>query len=245
MKRQDAREAYNALMKFYPLTLDDIDGEEWRDIEGYDGLYQISNFGRVKSFKFKTPRIMKPLLQTTGSLYLAINLYSKGKIKRNNTHRIVAQTFVPNPENKPEVNHIDGHTLNNHVSNLEWATRSENEQHAYNMGLAKQGEAHGLAKLTNEQVRYIRDNPDNFTGKKLAQMFGVCETTISHAQLGKKYKIVGGTIREAKNVRLPADVRAEIRKLYVRRSKEFSSPALAKKFNVDKMTILRIVKEGD
>ena len=143
------KEVYDALMKFYPLTLDDIDGEEWRDIENFDG-YQVSNFGRVKSFKKNCRRIIRPR-PFHSSNYLCVHIFNCGRRFYLSVHRLVAEIFIPNPENKPQVNHIDGHKLNNHVSNLEWVSVSENRVHAYKTGL---WQAHTY--LTKEQVEWCR-----------------------------------------------------------------------------------------
>ena len=98
--------------------------EVWRDIRGYEGLYQVSNLGRVKSIPRERTKggILKPLKDTTG--YLSVNLYKNGKIKRYKIHRLVANNFL-------EVNHKDGNKLNNNLSNLEYVTRSQNILHRF------------------------------------------------------------------------------------------------------------------
>lgn len=116
--------------------------EIWKDIKGYDGLYQVSSFGRVKRIDKEiiviTPhkgtfiktwkgKILKPI----NGIYLSVDLCKKNQTKRRNIHRLVAETFIPNIKNKPQVNHIDGNKHNNNVSNLEWVSSSENGIHAY------------------------------------------------------------------------------------------------------------------
>ena len=165
---EDAKLAYAAFIPYYPLTLENLDGEEWKDIDGYNGDYQISNFGRVKSFKYGKQRIRKPSL--TGE-YLRVNLCIDGEQEPCLVHVLVATAFIPNPDNKPEVNHVDGHKLNCCVGNLVWATLSENRKHAYDTGLNKSGTEHCKAKYTLEQILYIRENPDNLTTYELAKMF--------------------------------------------------------------------------
>lgn len=109
--------------------------EEWKDIEGYEGLYQVSSMGRVKSLKRTCnikgggkrtvgERILKPDATEYG--YLRVNLYTGGKQKKFRVHRLVAYAFVPNPEGKPEINHRDEDKTNNSAANLEWCTREEN-----------------------------------------------------------------------------------------------------------------------
>ena len=117
--------------------------EVWKDIKGYEGLYQVSNTGRVKSLERKVKnwpnglrtikeRILKPALNGRESRkYYAVNLYKNGKPKLIKIHRLVALHFVPNPDSLPQVNHIDNDPLNNHYKNLEWGTQRENMAHAY------------------------------------------------------------------------------------------------------------------
>lgn len=104
--------------------------EIWKDIEGYEGLYQVSNLGRVKRLKGKymsKERILKPCENNTG--YLQVHLCKNSKSKFYKVHRLVALAFIQNPENKQQVNHIDETKLNNVVSNLEWVTAKENNNH--------------------------------------------------------------------------------------------------------------------
>lgn len=232
-------------MKCYPFGLDDLPGEIWLPIPDYEN-YHGSNFGRIKSFKGSKQRILKPSITRYG--YLQVFLSKKSKDKPFEIQRLVAQLFVPNPENKLEVNHKDGNKFNNHVSNLEWVTHSENMQHATRTGLFPSGEDSALAKLTNEQVLYIRENPLGLTTYGLAEMFDVERTTISNIQRGKTYKTAGGRIRKAQSQkytpRIPDEVRAQIRQEYKPGVYGRGSYSLAKKYGVGSSTILRIIHEG-
>jgi len=125
--------------------------EEWKDIEGYEGIYKISNLGEVKSLERKSAfnrngksffrtyheKILKPALSgSTSDKYLVVCLCKNKRSHTNKIHRLIAKAFILNPENKRCVNHIDGNKTNNHISNLEWCTHSENMKHAYKIGLA-------------------------------------------------------------------------------------------------------------
>lgn len=110
--------------------------EIWKDIEGYEGLYQVSNLGRVKSLKretwghnkyYKEERILVQNVRNyCNHSHYGVNLAKDGKYKTHRVHRLVAQAFIPNPQNKPEIDHIDTNPLNNRVDNLRWVTRKEN-----------------------------------------------------------------------------------------------------------------------
>ena len=104
--------------------------EEWKDIPGYEGLYQASTFGRVRGLKrcvggrMQRATILKQILHRDG--YPKITLYKDHRSKHFQTHRIIAMTFIPNPDDLPQINHKDENKINNHVENLEWCTRSYN-----------------------------------------------------------------------------------------------------------------------
>ena len=110
-------------------------GEIWKDIEGFEGLYQISNLGRVKSLerivlqKNGRKRVQHELIRKPRKVYkgyLQIDLWKNHEYSAKRINRLVAQAFIPKPENKPIVHHKDHDKLNNHYSNLEWATPQEN-----------------------------------------------------------------------------------------------------------------------
>lgn len=98
--------------------------EIWKDVSGYEGLYKVSNFGRVKSLWFGNEKILKP--SNNGYRYLFVNLYKNGKMKYYKVHRLVTQTFIPNPNKLPYVNHKDENPSNNRVENLEWCDQKYN-----------------------------------------------------------------------------------------------------------------------
>ena len=98
--------------------------EFWKPVVGYEGLYEVSNFGRVKSIKFGKERILKP--GTNGRGYSKVVLCKNGKKKRYLVHRLVAEAFLPNPNNLPQVNHRDENKLNNNAENLEWCSAKYN-----------------------------------------------------------------------------------------------------------------------
>ena len=104
--------------------------ELWKDVEGYEGKYQVSNLGRVKSLNFRNTNTSKIMsLNDNGYGYLVVSLRKDGKRESKYVHRLVAQAFIENKENKPQVNHIDEDKRNNCVDNLEWVTGSENINH--------------------------------------------------------------------------------------------------------------------
>lgn len=118
-----------------------LQDEVWEDVEDYEEMYQISNFGRAKSLermvrhwrgglKTEKEKILKPSLIGTGRRrYYRVMLSKNGKAKMKLIHRLVAQYFVPNPDNLPQVNHDDNDPLNNHYTNLSWVTNRENKNH--------------------------------------------------------------------------------------------------------------------
>jgi hypothetical protein len=114
--------------------------ETWKDIKGYEGIYQISNLGRVKrisnihwcNLKYRDNYYLKPL--DNGKGYLRIKLSVKSKSRRVMLHRLIAEAFIENPNNYPFVNHIDGNKKNNNLNNLEWCTQSQNCLHSVKMG---------------------------------------------------------------------------------------------------------------
>lgn len=144
---------------------------------------QISNFGR---FARESTKSIIDGYQTTGG-YTTVDFSGIGTFA---AHRVVAQAFIPNPENKPEVNHKDGHKGENRVDNLEWATPSENIQHAFRTGLivARSGQEHHRTALTEQQIAICSEmRIDGKTFKEIAEIHGVDRKTVSrHVNLHRR-----------------------------------------------------------
>lgn len=120
--------------------------ELWRPVQDYEHLYEVSNIGRLRRINGKIQKIQKTVFG-----YGRVTLYNKGPYKKIHIHRVVAKAFIENPNNKPEVNHIDGNKLNNVVTNLEWVTKSENRKHAFKIGLQK-GKAGRLNPMAKKVI---------------------------------------------------------------------------------------------
>ena len=162
------------------FSLENLKDEIWHWVKGYENIYQISNLARVKSFQKGKVKILQPILNNSG--YLSVRLYKNGKSKVLKVHRLVAENFIPNPKNKPEVDHIDGCKINNAVENLRWVTSSENTQAALETGALKTGSENPNSKLTADDVKYIRsvykECDEEFGAKALAKKFNISYDTI-------------------------------------------------------------------
>lgn len=152
-----------------------IKNEIWKNIQGYEGYYQISNYGKVKSLKFNKEKILKPGLTSNG--YLQITLFKNNKRKKFMIHRLVGEYFIPNPKNKPEIDHEFGDKIDNYYRHLKWVTSSENSKNAYKIKLRKptHGEINGQSKLTKKQVLEIRNmyQKNKITYEKIAKLYNI------------------------------------------------------------------------
>ncbi len=172
--------------------------EVWKDIKNFEELYQVSNLGRVKSCnRFKnnngglvkiSEKIMKPHLNTSG-YYQAI-LSKNNKKYMPLLHRLMAEAFLDNPNNYPQINHINGIKTDNRLENLEWCSASENQKHAYKTGLSETrfNENARHAKLTNAQVLEIRQLKDRMTLKEIGEKYGVTLHAIHRILANKNWQ---------------------------------------------------------
>lgn len=160
--------------------------KDWKTISGYGGEYQISDIGRYNGRR-------KPSFGSLNNYgYKRACLWNGEKYVFVMIHRLVAEAFIPNPENKPHVNHKNGIKWDNRKDNLEWSTVSENAQHAYDTGLRKAnpvvGEKNYGSKLTELKVIEIRKS--NLSQKKLSIQYGVCSSVIQRIKERKSWKHV-------------------------------------------------------
>ena len=155
--------------------------EEWRDVGCYEGIYMVSNLGRIKSLVgynghqyIKREKILNPYKQEGSKNYYraVVKLNKNGKGKDFKVHRLVAEAFIPNPENKEEVNHLDGNPLNNIVSNLEWCTHQENITHSMDTGL-KVNTINTIDRKT--MVMFLNNE---YTYDEIADILGIAKGTV-------------------------------------------------------------------
>ncbi len=168
-----------------------MDKDEWVQIKGYEGFYEINRNGDVKSLPRK--KLVKKvgyaltkvrILRRCQVNYPHFTLTNKyGKKRTELLHRLLAIAFIPNPYNKPEVNHIDSDPSNFNLSNLEWVTKSENEQHSRIYGSKRpiRGEKNVLCKISYQDVLNVREmyKKGNIKQKELAKMFNITSSRIS------------------------------------------------------------------
>lgn len=153
--------------------------------------FEVSSDGRIRNIK--TKRVYKTWINHKGYEQVCVSLGSTGKKKVFKIHKAIAETFIPNPEHKPEVNHKDGNKLNNSVSNLEWVTSVENMRHASNSGLLnpQRGTTHTLSKLTVEDVVYIREHyiprDSEYGARALGRKFNIHHSNILDIIHGVSY----------------------------------------------------------
>lgn len=179
----------------------DASDEEWRDVVGYEGLYQVSNLGSVKALPrqrknglFYKGHIMKDYRAKGG--YRRIMLCDDHMNKRRYmVHRLVAEAFIDNPLNLPQVNHKDENTANNNANNLEWCTREYNVNYGGRISRIS-GENNSQHKLTWQQVKEIRETyvprSKDFNQESLAKKFGVTRRVIHDIVYYYKWKLYKG-----------------------------------------------------
>jgi len=160
--------------------------EIWKSVVGYEGLYEVSNLSDIRSlFRYKIT-----LKQCLTKDYLIVSLFKDKKPKTAKVHRLVAEAFVLNQENKPQINHINGIKTDNKPENLEWCTSKENTQHAHKIGLCNSGSKNSRAKLNKKQILEIRNtyNPNVVSLSFLAKKYNVSKKAILLIIQKKTYK---------------------------------------------------------
>lgn len=181
-----------SLNNLFVHDISDLPGEVWKVISSTDGRYSVSNMGRIKrGCRIETYTRSDTLTQCTRRVaecildlkpgkdgYLDTSLYTDGGIKYYAVHRLVAEAFIPNPENKPTVNHIDGNKANNCVTNLEWATYSEQARHAIDTGLK---DCSILVDRSHTHIKWVETGQVFDTMQQAAQAFNVSYNKINYA----------------------------------------------------------------
>lgn len=178
--------------------------EIWKTIQGYENRYEVSNLGRVKSLeridrynRKIEEKILAPRKHTGG--YLRVQLSKKDFY----IHRLVAEAFIPNPENKSQVNHIDGNKRNNRVDNLEWNTPLENNLHAIRTGLSKKDRDFMIKMANCENHKKAIAKRREFTKEQIIEIRKSQETDTI---LAKRYNISRGQIYSIKHYRTYKEV---------------------------------------
>lgn len=158
--------------------------ELWKDIAGYEGLYKASNMGRIKSFKRKTTKggVLK---LTMGEYYLMVNLCKNGTPVAYNVHRIIAETWIPNPLNLPQVNHKKGIQTDNRASELEWCDASYNQKHRFEV---LNQCPYNRELLRHEAIEIYLSEKYHGYRIDLAKKFNVSVDVIESIRMGRNYR---------------------------------------------------------
>lgn len=194
-----------------------MEEEIWKDIEE-SIYYQVSNLGRVKrlqhqkwckpnnSFSIYKERILRLSNKNTKKYWRIKIKYKTGISVMESVHRLVGKSFIPNPENKPQVNHMDDNKNNNRWDNLEWVTNLENMQHANlngkreHLNAAKSGINSYMNKHSEETIRKIPELVEQgYTYTKIGEMLGIAATLITEIKSGRAWKRLNIVIPESKN----------------------------------------------
>lgn len=235
--------------------------EIWKNIVGYEGLYQVSNLGRVKSLTrcggrgYKQIRPERILKQANVGGYLVVVLCCNGASKMMRVHRLVAQAFIPNPSNLPIINHNDLNKTNNVVTNLIWSTHQSNMEHAKLNNAFPKGENNTSSILTDEEVLAIyRARLTDVSASSLAERHGVDKSSVYDIWSGKRWRHITGAALDNRdwcqinrhdrsgdkngNARVSAKQVCDIRQ---RRRQGESSEILAKEYGISKKSINDII----
>ena len=239
--------------------------EEWSAIAGYEGVYEVSNFGRVRSLdrqivkqngetQFLSGKLLK--LYSDRDDYLEVYLSQNSRVQSEAVHHLVARNFLPSPPGKVGselncycLNHIDGNKHNNSSNNLEWITNAENLQHAVDCGLFNTSGMQTNSKLTEAQVLEIWQllKEKRFSDRQIALCFDVSTKTVQKIKYGKAWrKVTGYNITSQRKVRrycskLTVEQVREIKVLL--RGRKLSLREIAELYDVSKWTI-RDIKRG-
>ena len=224
--------------------------ETWKPIYGFEGIYEISSFGRVKSlarlrkasrggFAPVAEKILKQ--KTSKSGYKVVHLRHEDLEKHPSIHRLVAEAFIPNIENKATVNHIDGNKENNNVSNLEWSTHSEQMEHAFKINLI---EVRGEPKFSKQMKLEVLDyyNNNNISISQLASKFGMSERTAGRiVNQGVKPRPTTRILKNGQRIVENILSKEQVEDIKLLRVQGWTLAAIAEKFNRGISQIHRIV----
>lgn len=170
--------------------------EQWKDVVGYEGLYMVSDLGRVKSLERVSKhnyggfrKVPEKILSQGKKRYCNVVFSVEANRKTFLVHRLVGNAFIPNPENKPTINHKKGNRKDNRKTSLEWNTIKENANHSYDIGLSKtHSEKHHSAKLKNSDIPNIIEKCKNgLTQREVSKLYNVSESTISVIMTKRKW----------------------------------------------------------
>jgi len=204
-----------------------------KQIPGIPG-YTINEYGDIFSYKGKKSDGHRISTVITRCGYVHVSLvYAQGKRKPFLVHRLVASTFIPNPENKPQINHKDGNKQNNHYSNLEWCTRAENQQHAFDTGLQEslKGEDHASSKLSNQDaIDIINSILNGSSNEDIANKYDLHSRYVSLIRHQKRWKHIWNTVFSGKI----APVSKQLKGKYIDNAAEITKAAYTtKRSNAD------------